>query len=261
MAGASIGITATLLGVRLGLLELKAGVLRKDAEWLRIRASESQSYWTAATFRAVRACAEMPVDYQIKDDDATRLMEGPALIISNHQGALDIPAIAWFMRIWGQKDTRWVIKRKIRNLPFIGRSCEIAGCAFISRDSNNRHRDLKAVKESAKAAYDEGANFVLFTEGTRFKEPVPDSGYKHVLPPNPLMVSQLLKVMPNCQVCSLTLYQHPRGAPSNQQTLHIQAHVVMAEEIKDVRKWLKTEWDAKEAFIASFQHNSEAPQS
>lgn len=261
MAGASVGITATLLGARLALLELKAGALRKDAEWLRVNASKSQSHWTAVTFLAVRACAEMPVDYQINNEDAGKLMDGPALIISNHQGAIDIPAIAWFMRIWGQKDIRWVVKQEIRNWPFIGRSCETAGCAFVSRDRSNRHKDLNAVKASAKATYDEGANFVLFTEGTRFKEPVPDSGYKHVLPPNPLIVSQLLKVMPDYQVCSLTLYQHPRGAPSNKQTLHIQAHVVMAKEIQDIRKWLRTEWDAKEAFIASLQQNSEAPQS
>ncbi len=252
MAAASVGITAMLLGVRLSLIELQAAARRRDEEWLRIRASESQSYWTSMTFRAVRACAKMPVDWNIEDDDARRLMESPALVISNHQDALDIPTIAWFLRIWDQNDIRWVVKKEIRKWPFIGRSCEKAGCAFISRDRRNMREDLNAVSASAKAAYDERANFILFAEGTRFNGPDPESAYKHVLPPKRGMVRKLLEIMPDYPICSLTLCQHPRGVPSDRQTLFIRARVVDADVVRaDVKAWLKAEWDAKEAFIAS----------
>lgn len=257
-AAASIGTTTTLLGAHLALLEIKASLIGYSNNWLRTNASMIQSYWTDVTFRAVRACANIRVAPDVEAyDDWKRYRPWPFLIISNHQGAIDIPAIAWFMRGWRHRDIRWIVKREIRRWPFIGRSCEKAGCAFVSRDRAKARHDLKTVLASARTAYEEHASFVIFPEGTRFKEPVPDSGYKHVLPPNPLIVSQLIKLMPDYPVCSLTLCQHPRGVPSSKQTLYIRAGIAKADAIrKDVRAWLKHEWDAKEAFIASL---SEAP--
>jgi hypothetical protein len=60
--------------------------------------------------------------------------------------------------------------------------------------------------------------------------------------------------MPDHPICSLTLYQHPRGVPSTQQTLYIRVSIAEPEDVStDVRAWLKKEWTAKEAFIASLQ--------
>ncbi len=260
MAVASIGVNATLLGLRLGILESRAAFLKKDDAWLRKNASESQSFWTNLTFRAVRACAELRLDWKIEEHDATHLVRGPVLIISNHQGALDIPAIAWFMAIWGRHDIRWVVKQDIRRWPFIGRSCLKSGCSFVTRDPNKMKRDLKTVVASARMAHEESASFIIFPEGTRFKNPDPKSEYEHVLPPSRAIVSQLLKALPDYPVCSLTLCQYPRNVPSREQTLYIRARVAHAKDVRsDVRAWLRAEWDAKEAFIASLQSPSEAP--
>jgi 1-acyl-sn-glycerol-3-phosphate acyltransferase len=253
----SVVTTAACMGCGISALKLRRRLRKENEEWLRKEAARSQLFWTIATFRTVRAIARMRLCVDVTADDQRRLWHTPAIVVSNHVHALDIPFIAWFLSMYcGQKDLRWVVKEEIRRWPAIGYSCTAAGSAFVGRDPKRAMHDLKAVRACAKRARNEGASVIVFPEGTRFKKPDPSSPYRRVLPPHPIIISVLLKIFQDCPVCSLTLCQHPGGNEKLlDRTLYAQARVTDVNDVRqDVRAWLTQEWDQKEAFIASLQH-------
>lgn len=84
----------------------------------------------------------------------------PVLFLSNHQGAFDIPAIQSVLPV----QFRWVAKKSLFKVPFVGWSMRLAG--YISIDRENPADALKSMEEAAWKM-DRGASVVIFPEGTR----------------------------------------------------------------------------------------------
>lgn len=82
------------------------------------------------------------------------------LFLSNHQGAFDIPAIQSVLPV----QFRWVAKKSLFKIPFVGWSMRLAG--YISIDRENPAEALKSMEEAA-AKMARGASVVIFPEGTR----------------------------------------------------------------------------------------------
>lgn len=82
------------------------------------------------------------------------------IIVSNHQTGWDIFLLYGYLPI----DFRWIMKKELRKVPFIGYASEKVGHVFIDRSSPRA-----AVKslEEAKNKLVNGSSVVIFPEGTR----------------------------------------------------------------------------------------------
>lgn len=82
------------------------------------------------------------------------------VIVSNHQSIWDIFLLYGNMPI----DFRWVMKKELRTIPFVGYACEKVGHIFIDRSSP---REAARSLEVARKKLVNGVSVVIFPEGTR----------------------------------------------------------------------------------------------
>lgn len=82
------------------------------------------------------------------------------LFLSNHQGAFDIPALQSVLPV----QFRWVAKKSLFKVPFVGWSMRLAG--YISIDRENPVEAMKSMDEAAEKM-SKGTSVVIFPEGTR----------------------------------------------------------------------------------------------
>jgi 1-acyl-sn-glycerol-3-phosphate acyltransferase len=135
------------------------------------------------------------------------------IFAANHQSIYDI------FLIYGWLDSRfkWIMKKELRKIPFVGKACEAAGHIFIDRSS------LMAAKKSIEAAAGKlvhGSSVVIFPEGTRskdgrlgkFKRGVFTLASEIRLPIVPLTIKGTFKALPIWSYCihpaKLTLVIH-----------------------------------------------------
>lgn len=82
------------------------------------------------------------------------------VFVANHQSFLDVFAVYG----WLPNNFKWLMKKELRKIPFVGTACAVAGHIFVDR-SNPR-----AAMESLtyiKAQLHDGISTVIFPEGTR----------------------------------------------------------------------------------------------
>ena len=82
------------------------------------------------------------------------------VFVANHQGAFDIFLIYGYLH----RNFRWMIKKSLRNIPFVGKACESAGHIFVDRSGPNK---IKQTILSAKKSLINGVSLVVFPEGAR----------------------------------------------------------------------------------------------
>lgn len=88
------------------------------------------------------------------------LSKPPYIIMCNHQSALDI----FIMYIALPFMFKWVAKRQLFSIPFVGWIMKRAG--YISLDRESPRDGLKAINDAAQKVR-EGMNIIVFPEGTR----------------------------------------------------------------------------------------------
>ena len=88
------------------------------------------------------------------------------VFISNHQGYLDVVAILYALE---DKQTGFIAKAEMRNVPYVGKWIESVGGFFIER--GNPRSSLRVFKECWKRLK-LGDSIVIFPEGTRSKGPL-----------------------------------------------------------------------------------------
>jgi 1-acyl-sn-glycerol-3-phosphate acyltransferase len=90
----------------------------------------------------------------------------PNIFMSNHQSHFDIPSI--FVAF--PSLVRFLTKKEIRRIPFLGWSMRVAGFVFIDR--TNREEAFKSLEAAAKNFIEKGHSIVIFPEGTRSSDGV-----------------------------------------------------------------------------------------
>ena len=143
----------------------------------------------------IRHAFDLPADFP-PDGRATYV------IVSNHRSALDIFVIMSLARRLGLPDARWVLKRQLRWIPFMGSSCKRTGCAFVNRGGSPG--DLAAVERCGREAAREAASVIIFPEGTRYTSDKA-TAYKKLLPPKSGGFETLCATMPEAKVLSVTI--------------------------------------------------------
>lgn len=78
----------------------------------------------------------------------------------NHQGAFDIFLIYGFLG----RNFKWMMKKSLRKIPFVGKACESAGHIFVDRA--NPRKMISTIRK-AEASLKGGVSLVVFPEGSR----------------------------------------------------------------------------------------------
>jgi 1-acyl-sn-glycerol-3-phosphate acyltransferase len=84
------------------------------------------------------------------------------VFVANHQSFLDVFAVYG----WLPNNFKWLMKKEIRKVPFVGTACAVAGHIFVDR--SNPRAAVKSI-DLIKAELVEGISTVIFPEGTRTK--------------------------------------------------------------------------------------------
>lgn len=82
------------------------------------------------------------------------------VFVPNHQGAFDIFLIYGFLG----RNFKWMMKKSLRKLPFVGKACESAGHIFVDRSGPKK---IYATIRQAKSSLRNGVSLVVFPEGAR----------------------------------------------------------------------------------------------
>jgi lyso-ornithine lipid O-acyltransferase len=116
--------------------------------------------------------------------------EGNHLIVSNHLSYLDILILA------GEVPTCFVTSLEMKETPFLGQICSLAGCLFVDRkNKRNIHQEIKELKE----ALESGLDVTIFPEATstkgdevlRFRRPLFEASIASGKPILPLTLNYL----------------------------------------------------------------------
>jgi 1-acyl-sn-glycerol-3-phosphate acyltransferase len=82
------------------------------------------------------------------------------VFVPNHQGAFDIFLVYGYIG----RNFKWMMKKSLRKIPFVGKACESAGHIFVDRSGPKKvHETI----EKAEASLVDGVSLVVFPEGAR----------------------------------------------------------------------------------------------
>lgn len=82
------------------------------------------------------------------------------VFVANHQGSFDIFLIYGFLG----RNFKWMMKKSLRKMPFVGKACESARHIFVDRSSP---RKILETINQARETLTEGTSLVVFPEGAR----------------------------------------------------------------------------------------------
>jgi len=97
----------------------------------------------------------------IKVEGRENLQPGQSYVFAaNHQGAFDIFMIYGFLG----RNFKWMMKKSIRKIPFVGIACECAHHIFVDKSGASK---IKQTYDQARETLREGMSVVVFPEGAR----------------------------------------------------------------------------------------------
>ncbi len=140
------------------------------------------------------------------------------VFVANHQGAFDIWAIYGYL---GQP-FKWLMKKSLEKVPFVGATCRYAGHVFVDDSSI---QGIKDTINNAQHTLKEGMSVVIFPEGSRtydghmipFKRGAFMLAAEFKLPVVPITIDGAFKAMPrntrNITPCTITLSIHQPRYP------------------------------------------------
>jgi 1-acyl-sn-glycerol-3-phosphate acyltransferase len=137
-------------------------------------------------------------------DASPKRARGPFIVIANHFGIIDGMIIAHVLRRLGNDDYRVVAKDEVGRIPLVGRAFRELGAAFVKRD--HRPDDADAVSHLGKIACEDGANAVIFVEGTVLTAATATNGARTILPPHHRGFQRLVRAAPGREFLSFTTF-------------------------------------------------------
>lgn len=84
------------------------------------------------------------------------------VFVSNHQGAFDIFLVYGYLG----HNFKWMMKKSLKKIPFVGTACEYAGHIMVDRSSK---ASIRQTMHNAEKTLRGGMSLVVFPEGTRCK--------------------------------------------------------------------------------------------
>lgn len=97
----------------------------------------------------------------VRVEGRENLAKGQSYVfVANHQGAFDIFLIYGFLG----RNFKWMMKRQLRNVPFVGKACESAHHIFVDKRGPSK---IRQTYDRARATLRDGMSLVVFPEGAR----------------------------------------------------------------------------------------------
>lgn len=97
----------------------------------------------------------------VKVEGLENLVKGQSYVfVANHQGAFDIFLIYGFL----SRNFKWMMKRQLRQMPFVGKACESAHHIFVDKRGASKIRETY---DRARQTLQGGMSLVVFPEGAR----------------------------------------------------------------------------------------------
>lgn len=97
----------------------------------------------------------------VKVEGRENLVKGQSYVfVANHQGAFDIFLIYGFL----SRNFKWMMKRQLRQMPFVGKACESAHHIFVDKRGASK---ICATYDRARQTLQGGMSLVVFPEGAR----------------------------------------------------------------------------------------------
>ena len=97
----------------------------------------------------------------VKVEGRENLVKGQSYVfVANHQGAFDIFLIYGFL----SRNFKWMMKRPLRQMPFVGKACESAHHIFVDKRGASKIRETY---DRARQTLQGGMSLVVFPEGAR----------------------------------------------------------------------------------------------
>lgn len=84
------------------------------------------------------------------------------VFVANHQSFVDVFAVYG----WLPNNFKWLMKKELRKIPFVGAACAVAGHIFVDR--SNPRAAMESLQD-IKSQLCNGISTVIFPEGTRTK--------------------------------------------------------------------------------------------
>ena len=97
----------------------------------------------------------------VKVEGRENLEKGQSYVfVANHQGSFDIFLIYGFLC----RNFKWMMKRQLRQMPFVGKACESAHHIFVDKRGPSKIRETY---DRARRTLQGGMSLVVFPEGAR----------------------------------------------------------------------------------------------
>lgn len=190
----------------------------------------------------------------------------PRIYVSNHASALDALIMPVVEVPLGDASIRWVIKRSLLRVPFLGRVMSGCGYAEVLRrkdapgipDEERRRLNVEIMDTYIRLAREDGVSVGLFPEGERFTAPKPGARRQRV---GELMgkasFRKLCEELPDHEVVSITVLWPPgiggktvfdvAGFCDRTVEVMVEFHPHVRGE--DADAFLEREWDKKEEML------------
>lgn len=148
----------------------------------------------------------LPVNVEGREN----LVKGQSYVfVANHQGAFDIFLIYGFL----SRNFKWMMKRQLRQMPFVGKACESAHHIFVDKRGASKIRETY---DRARQTLQGGMSLVVFPEGARsftghmgvFKRGAFMLADDIELPVVPLTINGSFDIMPRTRDMKLVVW-HP----------------------------------------------------
>lgn len=97
----------------------------------------------------------------LKIEGRENMQKGQSYVfVANHQGAFDIFLIYGYLN----RNFKWMMKRGIRNIPFVGIACKAAHHIFVDKSGPSK---VKQTYDMARQTLKDGMSLMVFPEGAR----------------------------------------------------------------------------------------------
>ncbi len=230
-------------------------ILNRPAGYRRQRIAYWTVQWGDLSFSVICWLMRITAHFNLP-----KPMTTPAIMIANHQSTFDAPLITAIFKRMGFNNPRWVVKTEIFKILAIGWMSRESGCIPVSRSKDPK--DIERMALGALQVFKDGSPIFLFPEGTRFKQPKPDSGFKHVLPPKRGGFTALTDVLPTYPILSVMIGWKLPAETAERRTLfqlsnlvgthlYVEGQLIPADVVAADPDWLMHEWERMDAALAA----------
>ncbi len=148
--GTLVAILCPLAGWLRQHLPHPLGIITRPDWW----GAHCTRWWSKSIIRA----SLLPIEVMGREN----IPRGKSCVfVANHQGAYDIFLVCGYLGV----EIRWMLKRSLEKIPFVGIAARHAGYIFVDKGSNAGK--MRHTYRMAEDALRGGASLMLFPEGSR----------------------------------------------------------------------------------------------